>query len=205
MELSVVHFTDLLSLVGRGWKESELCRVHTINSWRYTVDISSEVITSYTVLDLKRHMEDVHGHALEDQIVRFKERVLENTETLTSCGVSSGKSVFLGLTHSVKEAPDSSGRGTRTALRSEQSKTVTVECDSEEPSDWVSSDAWWSTSRTSGPRGRDKTGSVSHLPGPLTVSLPLGTQEEEHAVSATVQRSQPTVEELRQLRLARFS
>merc|ERR1719433_1076374 len=92
-------------LLGKGWTETELCRVkpyscrvHNIHSQRWELDLPDGAeLAGFTCLRLKRRLEDLHGLAVEDQVLRFRGRALEDDEPLVSCGVGSGASILLGL------------------------------------------------------------------------------------------------------------
>lgn len=166
MQLTVIHYPDLLSLLGRGWSEADLSRgkVHTLGSRRWTVDVpEGPKLSKYTVWELKRRLEDDHGLNAEEMTVRFRGRTLDDSESLVSCGIICGQAVLLGLkTPEAESKPaedNQAGNRTKTA-ESKGSLTQTVSCNQDEgnaestaSAAGVSGEPWWSSSRWSGPRG----------------------------------------------------
>ncbi|CAE8687200.1 unnamed protein product, partial [Polarella glacialis] len=48
---------------------------------------------------------DVHGIEIEEQVLKFRGRELEDKETLASCGVMAGSSLLLGLRRAANSDP----------------------------------------------------------------------------------------------------
>ncbi|CAK0800105.1 unnamed protein product, partial [Prorocentrum cordatum] len=112
MKLSVVHIPDLLLKLGAGWSESELCRVQTISTRRWQVEVpEGPDLARFTVWQLKRLLEDQHGLSADEQVVRFRGRALDDAEPLVSCGVGPGAALLLGLLGAQRQAPDAAADG----------------------------------------------------------------------------------------------
>mmetsp|Transcript_21405 Transcript_21405/g.47445 ORF Transcript_21405/g.47445 Transcript_21405/m.47445 type:complete len:211 (+) Transcript_21405:58-690(+) len=209
MRLTLVHYPNLLGLLGRGWTESELCRIHNIHSRRWEVELPVDANPSaYTVRQLKERLEDIHGLDADDQVLRFKGRTLEDAEVLASCGVVSGAALMLGgcevdkkKPQGEEEAPGSAA--TRTAEKQQGSLTETMaEAASEVPSgqDEGTATPWWTGSRLSGPQGGSRP---TATPAPTAETALAGVVSPLDAGAASAD-STLSPEELRRRRLARF-
>eukprot|EP00933_Yihiella_yeosuensis_P026300 TRINITY_DN20406_c4_g1_i1.p1 TRINITY_DN20406_c4_g1~~TRINITY_DN20406_c4_g1_i1.p1 ORF type:complete len:225 (+),score=39.34 TRINITY_DN20406_c4_g1_i1:63-737(+) len=223
MRLTLVHYPNLIALLGNGWTESELCRIHNIHSKRFEVDLpeTEGSIGNFTAMKLKRHVEDLHGIAVEDQVVRFRGRVLDDKETLVSCGIMSGSTLLLGLRRQPQAGPaspdDPEKMSTRTAERT-ASLTETMAEAAPQGDSAASSQPWWSESSISGPKGRPVTkptegGYASATPpvaqesasAPFTGSgNTLGSSEAPTSTDNSSSSTSMSAEELRRRRLERF-
>mmetsp|Transcript_59644 Transcript_59644/g.168031 ORF Transcript_59644/g.168031 Transcript_59644/m.168031 type:complete len:225 (-) Transcript_59644:109-783(-) len=212
--ITVVHNPRLLELVGKGWTDSEICRIRSLHTCRWEVELpGGDMLLSFTAWKLKRQLEDAHGLQAEDQVVRFRGRVLKDEEPLVSCGVMAGASLLLGYSQSPEASKNESVEGSRTcvASRTQGSLTCTVaEAAPDQPDQRQEPpgatpgepEPWWAGSRLSGPLGRPLHGAPcrtepSPSPGPSADGAPPPGR-------ADVQEDMPDPEELRRLRLARF-
>lgn len=162
--VSVVYNPRLLELLGKGWTDTELCRIHNIHTRRWEVDLPNGAeLLSFSAWKLKRALEDAHGLEADALVLRFRGRVIKDKEPLVSCGVVAGASLLLGLS----KAPALETQGTETmtdsngmkfAMRGQGSVTVTsTETLSSNPAE--PTNPWWA-SMSSGPQGRHREGSI---------------------------------------------
>jgi len=177
--VTIVYHPKLLELLGRGWTETELCRVRTLHTRQYEVELPSGAeLLKFTAWGLKRALEDAHGLQAEDQVLRFKGRMLEDAEALASRGVVSGSSILMGLVASSASAKASDestqGLSTRMAVRGHGSLTETVAEPEPEGGQNRPAEPWWADSRTSGPQG----GNLQRHVGPH----PVEARQEERQV-----------------------
>jgi len=162
MRVTLVHYPNLLELMGKGWTESELCRIHNIHSKRLPLDLPDDAAFSqFTVKNLKAKIEDVHGFAIEDQVLRLNGRLLEDKETIAACCVFGGSSILLGLTRAAADKAEKSDKKEdaqhlKTADRT-VSQTMTVaeagSCPVGTSGNSGSGEPWWQGARLSGPQG----------------------------------------------------
>eukprot|EP00930_Biecheleria_cincta_P098823 TRINITY_DN90473_c0_g1_i1.p2 TRINITY_DN90473_c0_g1~~TRINITY_DN90473_c0_g1_i1.p2 ORF type:complete len:212 (+),score=49.58 TRINITY_DN90473_c0_g1_i1:97-732(+) len=210
MRVSLVHYPNLVELLGKGWTESELCRIHNIHARRWNVELpgSAAGSDSFTVGQLKRLVEDLHGVDAADQVVRHRGRVLENEQTLASSGISDGSTVLLGLLKPLStEKPSAdadAGDKLRTAERN-PSQTQTIA--GEQSPQAASGEPWWTGSRISGPQGRpaamQSDQPKASSPTAAAFSGAGATLGGGDRLNASALPS-PSADELRQKRLARF-
>merc|ERR1711871_65332 len=135
---------------------------------RWSVDLGTDAqLNKFTVKQLKEKLETDHGLAVEDQVLRFKSRQLDDEETLASCGITSGSSLLLGLTmtdEKAGETKDGEGSSTKTAYKPQSSQTMTVAEETPDGGTTAPSEPWWTTSRISGPQGGYRPVSAATTP-----------------------------------------
>eukprot|EP00929_Paragymnodinium_shiwhaense_P046687 TRINITY_DN23757_c0_g1_i2.p1 TRINITY_DN23757_c0_g1~~TRINITY_DN23757_c0_g1_i2.p1 ORF type:complete len:240 (+),score=28.63 TRINITY_DN23757_c0_g1_i2:58-720(+) len=219
MKILFVYYPNLLELLGKGWTESELCRIHNIHSRRYEVQLPDSIdISTYTIKRLKEVLEDLHGLEASEQTVRLRGRVLEDGECLASCAVMNGTTLLLGLSKpmvSEKTNDDPDKMSCRTAM-ARQSETMTVAHDCPEGDQSTpphSAEPWWTSSRLSGPRGggsssgtwsQEPSGSLSPA-GAAAAQVPAtSTFPSPYPAAACASAGGVSPEEMRRRRLARF-
>eukprot|EP00928_Gymnodinium_smaydae_P054987 TRINITY_DN38662_c0_g1_i1.p1 TRINITY_DN38662_c0_g1~~TRINITY_DN38662_c0_g1_i1.p1 ORF type:complete len:236 (-),score=46.99 TRINITY_DN38662_c0_g1_i1:455-1162(-) len=234
MLITCIHYPNLVELLGKGWTESELCRIHNIHARRFQITLPDSTNPGrFTIRRLKELLEDIHALEADALTVRLRGRVLEDGECLASCCIMNGTTLLLGLigTPDDTKKADSSAPETMStkAAIARQSETMTIASDdaSRGPGDAQGSTAasgsssaepWWQGSRLSGPRGGGQSSGTWSTPGTQApgvsdasaASTSGGATDAAAATSAAGSNGGgaavegPSAEEMRRRRLARF-
>jgi hypothetical protein len=157
--ITLVYYPHLLTLLGQGWTESELCRIHTLNCKRFYISMpTGPELLKYTARQLKERIEDDHGIEVDSQVLRFRGRIFQDQEVLVSRGVIAGSSLLLGVQNSSQALVTDNAAETNSCTRT-ASYTPTLTQTVAVTDAYVESDVpWWLLdSRRSGPYPPPKT------------------------------------------------